>query len=532
MIKKIYILVILIAFNFFKLSAQSEILSKKDSLFVAVNIEKSKKYIEKDIDSSLFYLNILDNFLKKKKLQKLRVNILLRKGNGYLAKGFNEKALKLFIEASEISNIIDFKRGKALSAISIANIYVETQEYEKVIELFKNFKLEYKVIDSSEIEFEAASTILNNEGIAYENLKIFDKAGISYLAAIEFAKKIQNPYYLATAKSNFSSLKQKQNLYKESLSLQFEALEIRKKNNLNFGITQSLGNLAQIYLELKDTIKAKKYFIEGLNEAKKVKSVKYIKQYSTELKDIYYSQVDFKKAFEMQELEMQSVSELLNKESIKEEARLKAIYEIGFENKIKEKEQKLKELILISLMGILIFSIIIVTILFLLQKSRAKQSIIRNESIKKEKIILQKDLDLKNKKIVSNLMYLLQKNEMITNLLEQLVDLRKESKGETEKIVNQIIQNLRINAKDESWDEFETYFQDVHIDFYKKLNSYNLTPNELKLAAFIKLNLSSKEISSITGQTVRTINVARYRMRKKLNITNSDMNLLTFLSKI
>lgn len=77
------------------------------------------------------------------------------------------------------------------------------------------------------------------------------------------------------------------------------------------------------------------------------------------------------------------------------------------------------------------------------------------------------------------------------------------------------------------------HFNRVHLDFYKKLQRIapDLTPTELKLCAFLRLNMSTKEISSLTQSSDRSIDVMRGRIRKKLNITNTTTNLITFLSE-
>ena len=71
-------------------------------------------------------------------------------------------------------------------------------------------------------------------------------------------------------------------------------------------------------------------------------------------------------------------------------------------------------------------------------------------------------------------------------------------------------------------------------DFYKALNKKfpDLTNNERKLCAFLRLNMSTKEISAITFQSVHSITIARSRLRKKLNITHSDISLTDFLLSI
>lgn len=84
-----------------------------------------------------------------------------------------------------------------------------------------------------------------------------------------------------------------------------------------------------------------------------------------------------------------------------------------------------------------------------------------------------------------------------------------------------------------SWEDFEIRFQQVYTGFYKKLNTDypDLTPNELRLCAFFRLNMTTKEIAAITYQSANSIVVARYRLRKKLGMEKEE-NLVSFLSKI
>ena len=86
----------------------------------------------------------------------------------------------------------------------------------------------------------------------------------------------------------------------------------------------------------------------------------------------------------------------------------------------------------------------------------------------------------------------------------------------------------------EVWEEFEYRFQNVHEEFYQNLKKKfpDLTPAEIKLAAFLRLNMNTKEIASITNQSVNSLETARYRLRKKLGITNQEVNLVNFLLDI
>jgi DNA-binding CsgD family transcriptional regulator len=98
-----------------------------------------------------------------------------------------------------------------------------------------------------------------------------------------------------------------------------------------------------------------------------------------------------------------------------------------------------------------------------------------------------------------------------------------------------IIQDLeRENTSKTIWEEFEHRFIAVNPEFYQTLlQSFpDLTQNEKRLCAFLKLNMNTKEISTITGQTPHSINVARTRLRKKLGLSNSEVCTCDFLSAL
>jgi len=77
-------------------------------------------------------------------------------------------------------------------------------------------------------------------------------------------------------------------------------------------------------------------------------------------------------------------------------------------------------------------------------------------------------------------------------------------------------------------------FKQVHVEFYKNLiDKYpELTSGELRLCAFLRLNLSTKEIAQLTGQNIKALEMARFRLRKKMGIADSDTNLVVYLSGI
>lgn len=159
----------------------------------------------------------------------------------------------------------------------------------------------------------------------------------------------------------------------------------------------------------------------------------------------------------------------------------------------------------------------------------AEQEVIklRNEKLKSEKI--QKDKELAN-----TTMQIIQKSKSLTTIKNDLRRLTRElGKHPAVSQVNSI--NKKINRSIDSekqWEVFESHFENVHEEFLKRLkeNYPDLSPRELKLCAYLRLNISSKEIATMMNISVRGVEISRYRLRKKLQIGH-DTNLTEFILK-
>ncbi|MCA1756349.1 MAG: hypothetical protein LC649_02695, partial [Bacteroidales bacterium] len=125
-------------------------------------------------------------------------------------------------------------------------------------------------------------------------------------------------------------------------------------------------------------------------------------------------------------------------------------------------------------------------------------------------------------------------NELITDVVKRLSVAKKNLKAENVPVINEIINELKVNCQEDLWKEFEVRFLQVNNDFYNKLQEGfpDLTTNEKRLAAFLKLDFSTKEIAAITKQSPHSINIARTRLRKKIGLANSDTNISNFLNQL
>ena len=163
-----------------------------------------------------------------------------------------------------------------------------------------------------------------------------------------------------------------------------------------------------------------------------------------------------------------------------------------------------------------------------IDKAETELMALRNEK-------LQVEVDFKNSELATNAMHLVQKSELLAKLkseLNQLVKAVDNEKAQAE--IRKMIKVLGEDEKmDKDWEHFSHHFDKVHSDFVVVLKEKfpSITPNELKLSAYLRMNLSTKEIAQLMNISVRGVEISRYRLRKKLGIS-SEVNLFDFLMSI
>lgn len=173
------------------------------------------------------------------------------------------------------------------------------------------------------------------------------------------------------------------------------------------------------------------------------------------------------------------------------------------------------------------------------RKYREKEQQYIREALEAEKKIrhlenenLRIEMINRNKELANQTMNLIRKNKFLLTVKEELMKLTKSSGNEninerTSSIIKRIDKDLD-NKK--QWDVFESSFDKVHEDFLKRLKTSfpSLTPNELRLCAYLRMNISTKEIAHLMNISIRGVETSRFRIRKKLDI-DKNINLTRML---
>lgn len=158
---------------------------------------------------------------------------------------------------------------------------------------------------------------------------------------------------------------------------------------------------------------------------------------------------------------------------------------------------------------------------------------LRNEKLEAEIEISRSKMDVLNAEMAASIMMITQKNGVLMRVSEDLAHLHKKAKDSNKELIESVIKmiNKDINT-DQDWEQFKIHFDKVHEDFLERLKCQfpEVTAKDLQLAAYLRLNLSSKEIASMMNITLRSVEGCRYRLRKHLNL-NGQTNLSDFILK-
>ena len=148
---------------------------------------------------------------------------------------------------------------------------------------------------------------------------------------------------------------------------------------------------------------------------------------------------------------------------------------------------------------------------------------------------LESEIAHKNKELALTTMNLVQRNELILKLQEPLAQILRKTTDKTAiaeiKRINKLLQEDA--KKEESWSQFANHFDQVHVDFLHRIREQytQLTANDRKLCAYLRMNLSTKEIAPLMNISIRGVEVGRYRLRKKIGL-DSSVNLTEFMLSI
>lgn len=487
-------------------------------------------------------------------------NVLLNWAKLQNLEGSFDKALKLCDDALVVAK--NLKKGEKISDIfsQKSTTYVDQGNYQKAIE---NLLISLRILDTLTIQkpmkigvlkakygriellrenYEEASQPLSESlkifkeqkddrwqanvymelGSLYFHLKEFDKSLVNYHNSLEVSYTMKRDDYVAANLGNIGAVFMEQEEYDKALKYFFKSIETSPKHGSVNNEIIAYNDITNAYRGKKDYENALLYNSKSINLADSVGSLVY-------LKDAYYnrSRIHEKMGLYDKALNNRKRFERL-KDSIFNSNKFKQIEELKTQYQTEKKEQQIalqeKEITVLeqkaSISNLQKLVLGIGLLLSIIGFYAVRQKMKRNK-LEKEKV--DAELAFKKKELTTHALNLARKNETLENLKAKAQELKEKENSATG--YNQLIQSINFDLQDDNnWENFSRYFEEVHKDFNSNVKSKypQVTSNELRLLALLKMNLSSKEIANILNISSEGIKKARYRLRKKLNITTED----------
>jgi len=537
--------------------------------------EISAKYYYMHYDSLLYYAE--EAFRRSVALGYTDGEILslLRKCDYYINTGDFKTANILVEQAELLATKINNKLLLAESYLIRGDIFVSISVYDKAydyynsaLQIFTNENQKARAL-KSENRICVALYFFNNK---------YDKALEVFQRVLNEAEVINDKELIATCLNNVAAMYGKLGDNSKAIELFYRALQINLDSREYFLAATNLVSMATIYVALAENDTAAAYFSKALEYTGNDKNVLLTNLIQLRRGIFYYKTdsiesavLDLREAFTTAELAgwpqpaMQS-AELLakiyeqqgndqlslfflkkyieNMKVVESEGNTKKIAELEMKYNFEKEALRIEALnrrktLLLSaalITSILIIVLIIILLIHIRTRAAAAKLKHHNEMLEKEQIKqnLANQLELRNKEITSNIILLQKKNEILTGIADKLMKAKHQFTEQNKEFIERCIIELRENTDDSDWKNFELQFNQIYESFYRKLDKINpnLTVNDRRLCAYLRLNMTTKEIAALTNLSVHSVEVARHRLRKKLQIDDPSILLVSFLERL
>lgn len=480
-----------------------------------------------------YYELALINFENKNNTEGI-ITILTVLGNIAFAQDNLSEALQFYQQGIDLAGD-DYKERVNRLYFNIGSIlykskqYAESQEYfSQALDAFIELK------DTSEV---ARAYI--NLGSIYLILNDYDTAEEYFQQALEVYQSLDAQISIARTLFSLSLIKRANGDFYSAIRLLKESEKLTNENTVehyegpkNLLLTDIYSELGRNYLRI-DKIDSSFYFVsKAYKFGLKNRQLEEVSRAAELLTEIWIRKGNSDSAL-FYNMQFKSYADTLyeevnNRKLANQQAQFKYEQEAAKQFLIQEREDAIQKRNTFILFAAIVVLVLILALLILLLRLNR----IRIKDIELEKQALNSELELKNKELTTYLMFQVKSNEFILNISEKLKNLLRTIPSENKAIVNQIIREIETDSSSDNWDEFIVRFHQVHTGFYKNLGKDypDLTSNELRLCAFLKLNMNTKDIAAITYQSTKSITVARWRLRQKLGLKKEE-KLSVFLSQ-
>lgn len=467
-------------------------------------------------------------------------------------RGEYDEVARYYRSSLKLAERLQNKRFINVNLLNLGLLFSAQKDYQKAKQYIKKALVNFRASGEKSSEANAMVHLAS----AYFNQGFMDSSLVTNQEALRLYTEVGSENGISQALSHIGDIMVEYGKYTEAKKYFIQSITLRRKNEDQYGMAITYTGLANAAYGSGNISESKLYYDSALTISKKIGTIWQTAEVYQSIANFHSKQGNYKEAFEaMQEFALLKDT-LFNREKMEVAKELAAQYEMDKANEEIEAEKSRNKILKRSntLFTFLLASLIIIFILVvwlavnkyrrtgikhkqemeLADKNRqlaeSNQKIIaaqlEKSTLEQEKIL--NELDFKKKELTQLALHINQQNEFLESLKNNL----KEIKDAPE--IKSLERNLDAQLNiDKQREDFELNIDLINQDFYRNLSIKfpQLTENEKKLCAMLRLNLSSKEIASIQNISSKSVDMNRYRMRKKLNL-GVDEDLVKFLGEI
>lgn len=432
-------------------------------------------------------------------------------------KGNYTIALRETLKGVEIYHVLDEPLRLADALGHMAMIEFSLENYEKSLGYNRQALEIYRA--HNDISYEAQA--LNDIGNTLFYLNDYDGA-VEYLEkSIVLCDSVDARDLQATALSNLGKTYGEKEQYARALEYIRDGLNILEQTESPNKKAEAFLYMGRIYAKMQEPQRALAYFDSVVRISDEIQATETLRQGYFERASAYATLLDFREAYRDHQLFKTVSDTIFNRENSRQIEEMRTIYDTeqkeqqialqSSEIALLEQRARVSNLQRLLLAGGLLLALI--------GFYGIRQKYKRNR-LEKEKV--DAELAFKKKELTTHALHLAKKNEVLEGLKERAKKLQAKA-GDSG--YRELIRTINFDQQDDrNWENFTQYFESVHKDFSKTVHTRypEVTKNELRLMALLKMNMSSKEIATILNISSDGVKKARQRLRKKMSLSPDE----------
>ncbi|MEP0045049.1 MAG: tetratricopeptide repeat protein [Reichenbachiella sp.] len=488
-----------------------------------------------------------------------------------------DKSVLYGMEALALAEELNQPKEEGYALLNICQGYLVNDAYDQALDYgLKSLKVREEVGDMYDIAY-----TLRTIGWLYYDIGYFDNALEYHYKVLDIHKELGDDERIAYSFNSLGLIYASKNDHVKAISFSTQSLRLKKpfgnkeriaSSHINLGISYAalgeldlaeqnlekaltlispfqeyfervelLNELAYVQFQRKNFKLGEKYLIEARQYIDSVNVNKVLKERNYYLSsELYKAMGDYRQALDFFGAYDSIKRDILSDEKQNRLAEMRILYEaerreneVKLLKKEKEVQEQRKNALLVGIILVIIIAILIVNRLVSGMKKNKKIFEINKNLIQlkleKEEIEstrLKDRLEYRKKELTNMGLFIAQRNETYHGLANSLRNFdfldREDAERKIKTLINDFENRLKIN---EDIDGFYSDVEHLHDDFFFRLKEKfpNLTDNDMRMAAQLRLNLSSKEISSLNNISVKSVEISRYRLRKKLELAPDDI---------